>query len=70
MVNVSLPRDPSARIGSGRPTACVKNAEGTREPQKPWRICERRTSPVCPARPHAGESVHTMPAVAARAFRR
>jgi hypothetical protein len=52
MVNVSLPRDPSTRIGSGRPTACdVKNAEGTRNPQESWRICERGTFPGAPGGP-------------------
>ena len=53
--------------GGPRP-APVKDAEGTREPQKPWRVCESSTFPGCATRasPPANPFMRCEPARAAR----
>ena len=62
---------PTPAPAPGGLTVCdVKDAEGTREPQKPWRVCESSTFPGCATGPAAGEPVHAMRAGEGRASRR
>ena len=49
---VPLPREPAPGSAPAGPrSAILKNAEGTREPQKPWRVCESSTFPGAPRGP-------------------